>query len=229
MLYKMTALKPRKEKILIFLASILFSLLFLGFLIRNLIVGYSDLETIGTIIFSIALMLFASPPLLLSITYFYTDLTKKVFIDEARKQIIVLKRGKETIIAQSEIMDSFYVKADPFYSGLSHYRFPMYKYVMLVLKERKRVCITNLLCEPESIMRALDINSKLIYTDFPFIKWTLGGGVLTTKEYEAKVQEFENNFQEHSNTMLAEIINQKEVYADYAREAATRILNKRKH
>jgi hypothetical protein len=225
----MIELKPRKVTILIFLACILFALFFIGILIRNLIEGYSGLEALGTIIISIGLILFASPPLLLSITYFYTDLTKKVFLDESRKQIVIRKRGKETVITQSEIMDSFYVKADDFYSGLRHYRFPMYKYIMLILKERKRVCITNLLCEPEIIIRALDINCKLIYTDFPFIKWTLGSGVLTTKEFETKVQEFENNFQGHANSILTDIISQKKVYADYAREAATRILNKRKH
>jgi len=225
----MTRLKPRIVKILIFLLSILFTVICAVLLTKNLNKGYDGLETAGAIVFTVLMILFFSPPLLLSVTYFYTDLTKKVFLDESRKQIIVRKWGKETVITADEIKDSFYVKADELFSGLRHYRFPMYKYVMLILKERKRVCITNLLCEPEVVIRVLDLNYKLIYTDVPFIKWNLGSGVLTTKEYEAKVQEFEKNFQEHTNTKLADIVSQRNVYADYAREAATRILNKRKH
>lgn len=223
----MTELKPRKLKILIFLVSILFSLVFIGILFKNLNEGYKDLEEIGAILFSIVIMLFVSPPLLLSITYFYTDLTKKVIIDQNQNQIIIKKRRKETIISHEVVMDSFYVKADDFFS-YRRYRFPMYKHIVLILKERERVVITNLLCEPELIIETLNLNCKTIYRNIPFIDRFLGGGVLTTKEFESKVLEFENNFQGHSNSMLAEIINQKNIYADYAREAASRILSKRK-
>ena len=222
----MTELKPRKEKILIFLAGILFSLFFMGILIRNLIEGYSDFEVSGAIIISIVLILFASPSLLLSITYFYTDLTKKVIVD--KNQILIKKRGNLTVISQNDVMDSFYVKADEIFS-YRKYRFPMYKYIVLILKERKKVYITNLLCEPELIINTLELNTKIIYIGFPFLKWTLGSGVLTSKEYETKVIEFEKNFHEHPDSKLAEIISQRHVYADYAIEAATRILNKRKH
>jgi hypothetical protein len=224
----MTELKPRKEKVLIFIASILVSLIFIGILIKNMIEGYYGLEVVGTTIFSIALILLSSPPLLLSITYFYADLTKKVFLDETLKQIIIKKRGKEIVISQDEIMDSFCVQVDDFWNYRRGYKFPMYKYIMLVLKERKRVVITNLLCEPEMIKSSMNLSCKLIYSNVPFINWTLGAGVLTTKEYEVKVLEFENNFREHSNSMLADIIHQKKVYADYAIEAAIRILNKRR-
>jgi len=53
---------------------------------------------------------------------------------------------------------------------------------------------------------------------------------LVLEDYiNTKVLEFENNFQDHSNSMLAKIVYQRNVYPDYAREAATRMLNKRKH
>jgi len=223
----MTELKPRIQKILIFLVSILFTIVFIGILIKNLTEGYKDLEEIGAILFSIIIMLFVSPPLLLSITYFYTDLTKKVIIDQTKNQIVIKKRGKVTIISHDDVMDSFYVKVDDFI-GYRSYTFPMYKYIVLILKERERVYITNLLCEPELIIDTLNLNCKTIYRNIPFLNLTLGGAVMTTKEFEIKVLEFENNFQEHSNSMLAEIIDQKNIYADYAREAASRILSKRK-
>ena len=62
----------------------------------------------------------------------------------------------------------------------------------------------------------------------PLIDKLLGEGLLTTKEFEEKVLEFEDLFKDHSNAKLANIINQKKVYADYAREAASRLLKKRK-
>jgi hypothetical protein len=229
MLKKMTELKPRIEKTLIFLLVILISVSFIIFGVFNFFNSPENLKNTMAIIACSIIIIFSIPPLIIAITYFCSDLTKKVFLDETRKQIIIKKRGKEIVISQEEIMDSFCVQVDDFWNYRRGYRFPMFKYILLVLKERKRVVITNLLCEPELIKSSMNLKCKLIYTRVPFINWTLGGGVLTTKEYEAKVLEFEKNFQQHSDSMLAEIINQKKVYADYAREAATRILNKRKH
>jgi hypothetical protein len=223
---KITELKPRKEKILIFSASILVSFIFIGLLIRNLVEGYRDLEMIGAIMVSVFLVLFISPPLLLSITYFYTDLTKQIRIGE--NQILVKKGGKLTVISHDDVVDSYYVRTDDIVS-YRRYRFPMYRYIVLILKEGRRVFITNLLCEPELVIKTLALDNKIIYTDFPFLKWSIGSGVLTSKEYETKVLEFEKIFREHTNSRLAEIVSQRNVYADYAREAASRILKNRKH
>lgn len=139
---EMTELKPRIQKILIFLMSILFTLLFIGILFKNLTEGYKDLEEISTILFSIFIILFVSPPLLLSITYFYTDLTKKVIIDQTKNQIVIKKRGKETLISHKDVIDSFYVKVDDFI-GYRSYTFPMYRYIVLILKERKKTGVYN--------------------------------------------------------------------------------------
>jgi hypothetical protein len=220
----MTELKPRLKNILIFSASLLISAGLLIFLLA----GLYNLKSTESIVPIGILFLFCLPPLILSITYFYIDLTKKVFIDVSQNRIIIRKRGKEIIIKQEDILDSFYVRVEDKWRYKGYY-FPMYKYIVLILKERRRVFITNLLCEPELIINAMNLNRKLIYRNIPFINRNLGSGVLTTKEFESKVLEFENNFQEHPNYILADIISQRTVYADYAREAATRILKKRKH
>jgi hypothetical protein len=228
MLRKMTELKPRIENILIFSVSLLISVGLLIYILVNFIESPENLKNTEAIIFVVLLTIFFFPPLILSVTYFYIDLTKKVYVDESTKKIIIHKRGRETIIRQDDILDSFYVRVEDKWRYKGYY-FPMYKYIVLILKERKRVFITNLLCDPELIIGTLNLNPKIIYTNVPFINNSLGSGVLTTKEFESRVLEFETSFQEHSNSKLAEIISQRNVYADYAREAATRILNKRKH
>ena len=223
---KMTELKPRVDKILIFSVSFLISSLFVIQLIIIIIKRPEDLKDIGSIIIYILFIVLVGPPLVLSTTYFYIDLTKRVFIDENKKQLIIKSRRKEISITRNDIVESYYVRVASLRG--SNYKFPFYKYILLVLKERKRIFITNLLCEPEFLIKHLDLNCKLINSNVPLIDRLLGEGVLTSKEFEDKVLEFENNFQVHSNATLSNIISQKNVYADYAREAASRILKKRK-
>jgi hypothetical protein len=222
----MTELKPRKDKVVIFLLCLVGPLVLIGLLIKNLIEGYNDFNATATLVIAIVFILFISPPIVLSITYLFIDLTKKIIID--KNNIVIIKRAKHISINHEDVIVSFYVKVDDFFA-YTRYNFPMFKYIVLILKERKKVFITNLLCDPELIIKTLELDNKMILTPFPFLNPTLGNGVLTSKEYEKKVQEFEKLFQQNTNAMLAEIINNKNTYADYAREAATRLLNSRKH
>jgi hypothetical protein len=68
---------------------------------------------------------------------------------------------------------------------------------------------------------------NVVESVIPFFDLNFGNAILTTKEFELKVLEYENLFKEHSDKMLNNIILQKETYTDYAREAAKRILKKR--
>lgn len=222
----MTELKPRIGQILIFSVSFLISIALIIFIIRIINKRPEDLKSIDAIIAYLLFIILVGPPLILSTTYFYVDLTKKVSIDMHTKRIIIREGGKETVITHNDVIESYYVRVENL--GGSRYKFPFYKYVLLVLKERKRVFITNLLCDPEFIIKHLDLNCKYINSNVPLIDRTLGECVLTSQEFENKVLEFENNFQDHSNEMLVNIINQKNVYTDYAREAASRILKRRK-
>ncbi len=164
-------------------------------------------------------------PLILSSCYLYVDLTKKVFIDEKNKALVIKKSGKDTIITRHDILDSCTIRTKKY--GFSRSSLPLYRYVILVLSERRRIFITNLLCEPEYIMNVLNLKNNVVETTIPFLDWKYGNGILTTKEFESKVLEYETIFHDHTDKMLNDIVLQTGTYADYAREAAKRILKKR--
>lgn len=218
----MEKLTLRIEKVLIFLIIIIFfiSLFFLS--VRNLITHKGDLIVI---LFFLAILLI---PFILSVTYFYHDLSKQVFVDKNNRELLINRHGEKSIIRQDDIVESYIVKVDPNKYGHKRIKFPYYKYIALILKERKKIYITCLLCEPELIIEALNLNCKMEYYDIPFIYSYLGNNVLTTKGYNDRVIEFENNFKDYSNSKLAEIIENKSDYTDYAKEAATILLKKRR-
>lgn len=183
----------------------------------------SALETIEGVIAYLGLALMVILPLFLSCCYLYCDLTKKVFIDEINQILIIRKSGKNLVITPKEILDACIIRTNPGNRSL----FPLYRYVILILKERRRIFITNLLCEPEYIFNVLGLKMNVVESVIPFFDLNFGNAILTTKEFELKVLEYENLFKEHSDKMLNNIILQKETYTDYAREAAKRILKKR--
>ena len=113
--------------------------------------------------------------------------------------------------------------------GKHRYRyFDGYEYVLLVLKERVRIYITNLLIDSQDIISLFSLNCMEIESTTPYIDRGMGAGVLTTKEFEQKVKEFELNFQDYPNEKLHSIVLSKKEYASYAIEAARNILEKRK-
>lgn len=217
----MEKLTLKKEKIALLLVSIIITCILLILAVRSILIHKGDL------IFILFILIFSTVPTFLSITYFYQDLTKRVFIDNSKKEILIKRFGKEYLIHHNEIIESFCVKVNPKKIGGKHIRFPLYKYVVIILRDRK-FYITCLLCDPDNLNLILNLNCKMAYSDIPFINPFLGGYVLTTKEFEERVLEFENKYGEYSNARLVDIIKRKSGYADYAREAAMRILNKRK-
>jgi hypothetical protein len=72
----MEKLTLRIEKVLIFLILIIFFISLLILAVRNLITHKGDLIVI---LFFLAILLI---PFILSVTYFYHDLSKKVFVDK---------------------------------------------------------------------------------------------------------------------------------------------------
>lgn len=221
----MTQLKPRLDNLLLFLANLLISIGTLIWIASMLIKRPTDLVKIEAIVAYLGFAIIVIIPLILSSCYLYVDLTKKVIIDEKNKALIIKKSGKDTIITRHDILDSCIIRTKKY--GFSRSSFPLYRYVILVLSERRRIFITNLLCEPEYIMNVLNLKNNVVETTIPFLDWKYGNGILTTKEFESKVIEYETLFQDHTDKTLNNIVLQKETYADYAREAAKRILKKR--
>lgn len=219
----MKQIKPRLNNLLTFSSIIAFSVIAIIWIISMLKKHPTALETIEGVIAYLGITLMVILPLFLSCCYLYCDLTKKVFIDEINKTIIIRKRSKDLVITPKDILDACIIRTNPGNRSL----FPLYKYVILVLKERRRIFITNLLCEPEYIFNVLGLKMNVVESVIPFFDLNYGNAFLTTKEFELKVLEYENSLKDHSDKMLNDIILQKETYADYAREAAKRILKKR--
>ena len=218
-------LEPRAKPLtqLVFYAAI--ALLFLVTVImvtwHDIIVGHLA----ANVIVFLVLIIISLPMILMSVGYLYEDLSKKVFIDREKKRIIIKKGNKEIIITKSDIVESFHVKG----SGVHRYRhLEEYEYVLLVLKERVRIYITNLLIDSQDIISLFSLNCREIKSAIPFIDRGMGAGVLTTEEFEQKVKEFELNFQDYPNEKLHSIVLSKKEYASYAIEAARNILEKRK-
>jgi len=220
----MKTLKLRIHIILIFVASLLISVGFLSYWINLAISNPEDLTNSGYIIMSLFFLVILGPPIVLTITYFYEDLNKIITLKD--KEIIVVKNNQSIVIKRKDIIDSYYVKVDKY--NMTRYKFPQYEYILIILKEKKRIYITNLLCKPNLIIDYINLKPEMIYTNVPFIDRQLGDLNLTTQEFEQKVQEFMVNYGDKTEEDLLKICKQSNLYADYAIKAARQLLNKKK-
>ena len=84
---------------------------------------------------------------------------------------------------------------------------------MLILKERKRVYITNLICEPLEILKTIETGYKYVGRDSYGI-CGIGSEILTTDEFNNKVMKFEKEFKDHSVNELENIIHDKNTYTE---------------
>jgi len=222
----MKELKPRITQLLIFLLFFFVGFIFLTFLISQILKVESNQDPLLVIMAGVGCLLIFGPFIVLSASYLYVDLTKKIFLDEHKNQIIVKRKNNSMTISAQDIVESYHVKVlNPF-----RRRLPLNacEYIVPVLKEREKIYITNLLIDPEQISKCLNIKYNLIITRIPFIDWQIGQGVLKSDELEHKVTELLERFQDYPTSQLAEILSQKSTYADNAREAASRLMNTRK-
>jgi hypothetical protein len=219
-------LKPRITQLLIFQLFFFIGFIFLTFLILQILKGESKKDPLSVMMAGVGCLLIFGLFIVLSASYLYVDLTQKVYLDEYNCQIVVKKNISSLTISAQDIVESYHVKVlDPF-----RQRFPLnaYEYIVLALKERAKIYITNLLINPEQISKCLNIKYKLIITRIPFIDWRIRQGILKSDEFEQKVTEFLERFKDYPTSQLAEILSQKSTYADYAREVASRLMNARK-
>lgn len=177
------------------------------------------------------ILLIISITLYLSLTYIIEDINKSVTLDISSHSIIVKKGHKETIISKKEIIASYYVSTREFSRSRFHCHwfnyFPWFKYALLIKEERKRYFFTNLICDPIEILSFLDVRFKTVYTNVPYIDRMIGSAFLTKVEFNKKVIEFEGEFKNHSEQELQKIVDKKDIYADYARMAASNLLKKK--
>ncbi len=223
----MKQLKPKVSLAVVFSLGLILPLLFVLYMAGTLLSRHSETGNIWVTLLLLLSVVLTGPLFFISAGYLYEDLTKKVYLDPEKRQllILILKRGKKLIITGQDVVESYRVSI----SSLRYrsYFFLKYSYILIVLKERKRVIITSLLCEPVHIERMLNLESNILEYYIPRIDRKLGEGILTASEFEVRVLEFEHNFLNHTESELKSIIRQKAVYTDYAREAASRLIHEK--
>jgi len=217
----------RTKKLVVFLLWTIFSIIICIFL-TNALFNNPDNQNVWILIpFMIFFLVLFSAPIYLTLSYLFEDFNKSVTLDHSTSAIIIRKGKTEIKISQDEIVAAYHVLVDK--ESNARFRQSSFEYIILILKERKRFIITNLICEPLDILKFINIAYKTTYYNIPVIDRGLGSEILTTNEYSDKVKEFEENFRNHSTQELIKIINDKHSFMDYAREAAKNLLSLKKH
>lgn len=216
--------KLRIHIFLIFILSFLLSSGFIVFLIYTAIQRPEDLNDLALIIGLILFLILFGPPVILTTTYFLEDFRKNVTVDVKNKIVRVENKYGEVGFNKKDLLEVYHVKVDRY--SFTRFKYPMYEYLLFVFKERKQLIVTNLLCKPVKLISALSVNPKMIYRNVPFIDRELGNAILTTDEFDRKVEEFYKSFQNKTKNELLTICKQ-QGYASYAKKAARKILDKK--
>ncbi len=100
---------------------------------------------------SFLILLLLGPSVILTVTYLLEDLRKSVLIDFNNQLVSVTKNGKTKVIKITDIVKSYHIRVEiKTYTHL--FKCPFYEHIFLVLKERERYIITNLLCKPKLLI-----------------------------------------------------------------------------
>lgn len=165
------------------------------------------------------------PNLLLNLKYWKNDSNQVISYDPALK-IVTLKRNGKT----SEILKSEIEYVDFVHPRLSQKAFSDYSYLRISTKHDAFV-VTHLTIHPLELLQILNMNFKDMEVYYPKLKLAFE----TEKEkkrrkhfYEQKRSEFLQTYSDWESDKLEEVIFKTDHYADYARSAATEILEKRK-
>ncbi len=201
-----------------------FSIFLFYYLLKSSIFSQNGSLFWAIYIFLVSLFILSLIPLYLSLTYIIEDINKTVQFDFTNKVIVIKKKGKITTIKKDEIIAAYQVMVN-MYSGARN-SLPWFKYLLIIKNERERICITNLICDPEDVLSFLKIKYKTIYWNIPIISRAIGSEFLTNVEFKEKVKEFEEEYQNYSREQLEEIVSKKEIYTEYARQAASELLKK---
>ncbi|MFZ4400281.1 MAG: hypothetical protein ACOYO1_09620 [Bacteroidales bacterium] len=217
----------RTKKLVVFLVLTIFSIVTCEYFIIAFLKKPDSQNEWIFIAFLVFFLVLFSAPIYLTVTYLFEDFNKSVTLDNSSSTIILRKRKTEIKISQNDIVTAYHVLVDK--DSKARYRQTSFEYIILVLKERKRFIVTNLICEPLTLLKFIDIACKTTYYNIPLIDRDLGSEILTSEEYSDKVKEFEKNFRNHSTQELIKIINDKQSFIDSAREAAKNILSLKKN
>lgn len=170
------------------------------------------------------IILFISAQGIVTVQYILNDWGKEVSFDN--EGLIIKQKGNEVKIKKSDIEQIAVVEND----GSKYLRY--YKYARIKTKDGKAFIVTSFIMEPMHIVNKLKVNHK---EDSVFFLPTIRLDIQSEKEKqkikrdkEKKKTEFLENFKDYEDSKLRQIIGDKKSYADYAVEAATEILERRK-
>lgn len=165
------------------------------------------------------------PPILLTFNYIAEDYNKTLILDSQTGNILIRKRNNEISVNKRDIIRVYYVRGYKRYP--SQYNFIGYEYVILLLKEKQRLYITSLICDPKTIIDFTGLESINISKLIPFIGKKIGSDQLTASELDKRISEFVELYKNKTNSELISISDNKDQYADYAIKAAQRVLENR--
>jgi|WetSurMetagenome_2_1015567.scaffolds.fasta_scaffold166558_2 hypothetical protein len=216
--------KVKPLQLIIFITSALVSVFFFVLFFRAALSNEKDLTKWIIIAFYVLMFIWVSIPTYLSITYILEDWNKTIKFDEENQILTIIKRKKVTTINRNEIIAAYEVKVDRYKT--SSFSYSWYKYALIMRKERERIFITNLICNPEEVLSFFKIQYKSIFWNIPVISRNIGSEFLTTDEFNKLVVEFEEEFQNYSKEQLQNVLRNPQTYTDYARRAASNLLDK---
>ena len=152
--------KAKPIKLIEFIALSLVYIVSLTYILYSAFNGKGIISSTPYIVFTVVLIIFFIIPVFLSVTYIIEDLNKTVQFD-FKNHILVVKKKNEIIdIKRNDIIAAYQIIADKFIGV--RINFPWYKYVLIIKNGRKRVIITNLICNPEEIFSFFKIKYKTI-------------------------------------------------------------------
>jgi hypothetical protein len=169
-------------------------------------------------------ILMISVDAILTIQYILNDWGKDVSFEN--EDLLIRQKGKQIKLTKSEIEQIAVIEND----GSRHLR--NYKYARIKTKDGKVFIVTSFIMDPMDIVNKLKVNHKEESVFFlPTINRSLQSEKQKQKlkrDREKKKIEFLDHFKDFDDSKLRQIAGDKKGYADYAVDAATEILERRK-
>lgn len=211
--------------IVFYIAILIITLLILAGLIRLGVQVQREMMDERWLVSIIVFLVFpVGPYCYLAASYFIEEIKQDVSFNTTSNEIVVKRNGETISITHNEVVDCYHIKVNRYGSRLKCHGF---EYVLIILKERKRVYITNLRCTPKEVIGILKINPKELHYKVPILKRHIGDINQTTNEFVNSVNEFYERYKEKSDEQLLSICSQKNVYTPYAIKAARKLLIER--
>ncbi len=160
---------------------------------------------------------------IVTIQYLFNDWGKEVSFDQ--DGLTIKQNGKEVKIKRSDIIQVAVIENE------SHRSLRYYKYARIKTKDDKAFIVTSFIMEPMDLVDKLKVNHKEEAVFLPKIRFDIQSEKEREKikrERGRKKIEFLENFKDYEDSKLKQIIRDKKNYADYAVDAATEILERRK-